>query len=177
MRIRGQVLFGIVIVVIGLAFLIGSVFDFDVGTLCFPMALILIGAWILVRPRLEGGDTPLRLRIFGPVRRGGDWQVGDEEILLFIGDVRLHLSEAEVPPGETKIRVYSFISNVRVTVPEGVGVSQTSMAFINDVRTMGQRRSGFLVPVTRSSEGYAEAERKVHVESMAFISDMRARRG
>jgi predicted membrane protein len=64
-----------------------------------------------------------------------------------------------------------------VTVPEGVGVSLTSMAFINDVRSLGKRRSGFLIPVTLTSDEYESAERKVHVETMAFISDMRARQG
>jgi predicted membrane protein len=177
MRIRGQVIFGIVIVVIGLALLIGNVFDVDVGVLCFPTVIILIGVWMLLRPRLVGPDTALRMKIFGPIRRKGTWQVKDEEIVLFIGDVRLDLSEAEIPAGTTNIRAFGFITNVRMTVPAGVGVSMTSMGFINDVRNLGKRRSGFLIPVTLRSEDYEGAERKVHVETMAFISDMRAKRG
>jgi len=175
MRIQGQVLFGIVIVLIGLAILAGNVFQIDVGVLCFPTALILIGVWLLVRPRLAGPDTALRMRFFGPIRRSGTWQVSDEEIWLFIGDVRLDLSEAELPTGEAHIRVFSFISEVRLTVPDHVGVSLTSMAFINDVRLLGRRRSGFLIPITLNSDGYDATEHKVQVESMAFISDMRAR--
>jgi lia operon protein LiaF len=151
------------------------VFDVDAGQICFPIGLILIGVWLLVRPQLVGPDTALRMRFFGPIRRSGTWQVTDEEIWLFIGDVRLDLSQAELPVGEAHIRVFSFISEVRLTVPEHVGVSLTSMGFINDVRVLGKRRSGFLIPITVTSDGYADSERKLQVESMAFISDMRAR--
>jgi predicted membrane protein len=174
MRIRGQVLFGIIIVLIGLAVLVGNVFDVDVGVLCFPVGLILVGGWLLVRPRLVGRDTALRMRFFGSFRRSGAWQVSDQEIWLLIGDVRLDLSEAEIPVGETHIRVFSFVSEVRMNVPEGVGASLTSMGFVNEVRVLGKRRTGFVFPVNLSSDGYQAAERKVHVESMGFVSDMRA---
>ena len=174
MRLQGQVLFGILIIVIGLAFLVGNVFQIDVGELCFPTGLILLGVWLLLRPKLVGPDTALRMRIFGPIRRSGTWSVGDEEIWLFIGDVRLDMTQADFAAGEAYIRVFSFISNVRLHVPEGVAVSLSSMAFINDVRLFSKRRSGFLIPVHLSSDDYEAAERKVHLETMAFISDMRA---
>ena len=174
MRLQGQVLFGILIIIIGLAFLLGNVFQIDVGELCFPTGLILLGVWLLLRPKLVGPDTALRMRIFGPIRRSGTWSVGDEEIWLFIGDVRLDMTQADLAAGEAHIRVFSFISNVRLQVPEGVAVSLSSMAFINDVRLFSKRRSGFLIPVHLSSDDYEAAERKVHLETMAFISDMRA---
>jgi len=174
MRLQGQVLFGLVIIIIGLAFLLGNVFHIDVGELCFPTGLILVGLWLLLRPKLVGRDTALRMRIFGPIRRSGTWSVGDEEIWLFIGDVRLDMTQAEFPAGEARIRVFSFIGNVRLQVPESVAVSMSSMAFINEVRLFSQRRSGFVLPVHLSSDGYEAVERKVHMETMAFISDMRA---
>jgi predicted membrane protein len=175
MRLQGQVLFGLLVVIIGLALLLGNVLDIDVGQLCFPIGLILLGLWLLLRPRLGGADTALRMRIFGPIRRGGIWSVGDEEIWLFIGDVRLDMSQAEIAAGVAHVRVFSFIGNVRLQVPEGVAVRLSSMAFINDVRLFGRRRSGFLFPIHMSSQDYDAAERKVHLETMAFISDMRAK--
>jgi len=174
MRLQGQVLFGLVIIIIGLAFLLGSLFHIDVGQLCFPTGLILLGLWLLLRPKLVGPDTALRMRIFGPIRRSGTWSVRDEEIWLFIGDVRLDMTQAEFPAGEAHIGVFSFIGNVRLQVPEGVAVSLSSMAFINDVRLSGKRSSGFVIPVHLSSNEYEAAERRVHLETMAFISDMRA---
>jgi len=175
MRIPGQVIFGILIILIGLMFLLGNFFDVDVGALCFPTALILIGVWLLIRPRLVGPDTALRMRIFGPIRRSGAWRVGDEEIWLLIGDVYLDMTQAEIPPGETHVRVFAFISNVRLLVPQDVGVSASSMAFITDTRVFGQKRGGFVIPSHVTSEGYENAGRKVQVETISFIADVRAR--
>jgi lia operon protein LiaF len=176
MRNQGQVIFGILIILIGLMFLLGNLFDVNVGALCFPTALILVGVWLLIRPWLVGPDTRLRFRVFGPVRRGGAWQVADEEFWLLIGDVRLDMSQAEIPPGETRIRVSGFVGDVRLVVPEGVGVSVSSMAFVSDARVLGQRRDGLLLPVRLTSDDYETAERKVHLETMFFVGDVRARR-
>ena len=176
MRNQGQVFFSILIILIGLMFLLGNVFDVNVGALCFPAGLILLGIWILLRPRVVGPDTALRLRVFGPIRRGGAWQVADEEIWLFVGDVRLDMTQAEIPVGETRIRVFGFVGDVRLLVPEGVGVSVSSMAFVTDARVLGQRRDGFLIPVHMTSDDYKTAERKVHLETMSFVTDIRVRR-
>ena len=43
MRNQGQVIFGILIILIGLMFLFGNLFDVNVGALCFPVGLILVG--------------------------------------------------------------------------------------------------------------------------------------
>ncbi|MBC8447263.1 MAG: cell wall-active antibiotics response protein, partial [Chloroflexi bacterium] len=112
--------------------------------------------------------------IFGPIRRSGAWQVADEEIWLFIGDVRLDMTQAEIPPGEAHIRVFAFISNVRLLVPQGVGVSASSMGFINDTRVLGKKKGGFVIPSHVTSDDYESAERKVHVETISFIADVRA---
>ena len=176
MRNQGQVLFGVLIIVIGLAFLLGSVFDVDVGGLCFPAGLILLGIWILFRPRLVGPDAARGLRVFGPMRRRGVWQVADEDIWIFVGDVRLDMTQAEIPLGETRIRVFGFVGDVRLLVPEGVGVSLSSMAFVTDARLLGQRRDGLLVPVHLTSDDYETGERKVRLETMSFVGDVRVRR-
>jgi len=176
MRNQGQVIFGILIILIGLMFLLGNLFDVNVGALCFPTALILLGVWLLLRPRLVGPDTPFRFRIFGPIRRSGAWQVADEEIWLLIGDVRLDMSQAEIPAGETHIRVSGFVGDVRLVAPEGVGVSVSSMAFVSDARVLGQRRDGLLLPVRLTSDDYETAERKIHLETMFFVGDVRAKR-
>ena len=92
MKLRGQVIFGAIVIIIGLAVLLANVLGVDAGTVCFPTVLILIGLWILFRPRLSGPGAALKVRIFGPIRRKGAWQVRDEETMLFLGDVTFDLS-------------------------------------------------------------------------------------
>jgi len=177
MRNYGLMLIGVVIVLFGLMSLIGALFDIDVGDFCFPVGLILLGVWILIRPRLVRPDRALQTRVFGPIRRDGAWQVTDEELWLFVGDVNLDLTQAEIPLGETLIRVSGFVGNVRLFVPEGVGVSVSSTGLVSDVRLLGQRRDGFLAPIDLVSDSYETAERKVRLEMVFFVSDVRVRQG
>ena len=177
MHNKWQVYIGSVIVVIGLMFLIGAIFDVDVGAFCWPVGLIALGVWLLLRPRLVGPDTAVRLILLGDVRRYGDWQVSDEEIWIGVGDVRLDLSGADIPPGETTIRVFGFVGDVRLVVPEDVGLSVSSMAAVTDARIFGQKREGIFFPVHFTSEDYETAERKIRLETVRFVVDLRIRRG
>ncbi len=176
MRNQSQVFIGAVIILFGLMFLIGNVFDVDVWALCWPFGLILLGVWLLLRPQLIGPDMALRWRLFGPVRRDGAWQVASEEVWLFVGDVILDLSHAEIPLGETLIRVFGFVGDVRLLAPESVGVAVLSTAFVTDAKMLGQKRESFLAPVYLTSDGYETAERKVRLETTFFVADLRIKR-
>jgi lia operon protein LiaF len=176
MRNQGQLILGIVVIVIGLAFLIGNLFDVNVWTYCWPVGLILLGVWLLLRPRLVSSDTAVRQKLLGDIRRDGVWQVADEEIWIGIGDVRLDMTEAEIPPGETRVRVWGFVGDVRLSLPEGVGVSLSSNAFVTDVKALGHKREGILVPVRIASDDYETAERKVRLETTFFVGDVTVRK-
>lgn len=174
-QVQPTVVIGAVIILAGLALLIGNLFDINVGILCMPALLILAGLWLLTRPYLVSPDTALRFRVFGPIRRDGTWQVNDQEIYLFLGDVKLDLAQAEIPSGETVIRVYYLLGDVRMWVPEGVGVSLSSMALVTEARLFGEKREGFFTHVELASDEYETFERKVRLETVCLIADVRAR--
>ena len=164
MQNKWQILIGSTITLIGLAFLIGAIFDIDVGTFCFPVGLILIGVFMLLRPRLIGPKTGTQFRLLGDVRRYGRWQVTDEEIWLGVGDVRLDLSEATIPTGEPRIQIFGFVGDVDLIVPQGIGVSISSWAFVTDGKVFGKKEESFVTPLTVESEDYETAERRVQLE-------------
>lgn len=172
---KQQVFIGIAIMLIGVMSLVGNIFDIDVGSLCWPTVLIAAGILLLLRPQLLNPDTPGRLKLLGDVRRRGAWQVTDEDIWIGIGDVRLDMTDADVPVGETRIRVSSFVGDVRMSVPEDVGVSVSSTAFVTDARVLGQRRDCFLTPFELSSDDYETAERRVRLETLSFVGNLRVR--
>lgn len=176
MHSKWQIFIGIVIILIGLMFLIGNIFDVDVGAFCLPVGLIALGVWLLLRPRLVGPDTAVQMKLVGDVRRRGAWQVTDEEIWVGVGDVRLDMTSADIPVGETRIRVFGFVGSTTLLVPEGVGVSVSSTAFVTDARVLGQRRDSFFAPVHFASDEYETAERKVQLETISFVTDLRVRR-
>jgi lia operon protein LiaF len=175
MRNQGQLILGVVVIVVGLVLLIGNVFDVNVWVLCWPIGLIVLGLLLLLRPQLISSDATTRQKLLGDIRRRGEWQVVEEEFWLGIGDVTLDMTQAEIPPGETHLRVVQFIGDVRVTMPEEVGLSLSSTAMVGSVRAFGRKRDIFFSPLRLSSENYEAAERKVRLETSMFIGDVRIR--
>jgi predicted membrane protein len=173
MRNTGQILIGALIIVAGLLSLFAAVFHIDLGLVCWPTALILLGVWFLVRPHLISRDTAFRVALFGPIRQDGAWQVTDQEIWLFVGDVRLDLSQAEVPERETRIRIFGLVSDVRLTVPDDVGVSVSSLAVVSEFRLLGEKREQLLTPLTASSPSYDAAGRKIRIETLGLVSEVK----
>jgi len=173
MRDKWHIYIGGAITLIGLMFLIGSIFKVDVGAFCFPVGLILLGVFLLLRPQLVGPDTSVQLRLLGDVRRSGNWQVAEEEIWIGVGNVKLDMTEADIPVGETRIRVFGFVGDVRLLVPEEVGVSVSSESFFTDARVLGRKRDSFLAPMHFASENYETAERKVLLETSRFVGNLR----
>ena len=174
---RGQLVFAVVIIVVGVVLLIGSLFDIDVWALGWPTALILLGLGLLFRPKLVRGDAATRQKVLlGDIRRRGAWQVMEEELWMGVGEIRLDMTEAEIPDGETTIRIWSIDSPVRLTVPEGVGVAVSSTAFYTDARFFGRKRESILAPLRASSDGYATAEPRLRLEIMSFSGDIKIER-
>ena len=176
MRNQGQLFIGIVLVLVGLMFLIGHLFDINVWAFCWPLGLILLGVWLLLRPQLVSSDTAVRQRLLGDIHRDGVWQVADEEIWIGVGDVDLDMTSADIPVGETRLRVFGFVGDVDVLVPAGVGVSVSSTAFVTDARVLGQKRDRFLAPLHLASEDYETAERKVRLETTFFVVGLKVKR-
>ena len=175
MRSRTQLIFGGFLILFGILSLVSNLFNVDFGDFCLPTVLILMGVVIIFRPRMLPTDTDFKLVPLGDVRRLGDWQVTNEEFWIFIGNLHLDLSGAEIPEGETTYRIFSFIGDVRLYLPEEIGASVSNMAFITDDRFLGEKRGGILTPVEWSSEGYEEAERKVRIERISFLGSVKVR--
>jgi lia operon protein LiaF len=175
MRNQGQIFFGILIILVGLMFLIGNVFNVNVWTFCWPLGLILLGVWLILRPQLVSPDTAVRQKLLGDIHRDGVWQVANEEIWVGVGDVDLDMTSADIPVGETRLRVFGFVGDVSLLVPKGVGVSVSSMAFVTDAKVLGQREEGLLSPVHVVSDDYETAERRVRLEMTSFAADLRVK--
>jgi lia operon protein LiaF len=173
MRNQAQFIFGGIFIVIGALALLSNIFDVDFGSFFLPAVLIFIGFLIIFRPRSLAPDTSFRLRFLGDVIRRGEWKVSSEEIWFFLGSLKMDMSQAEIPPGESTFRVFSFLGDVRLVVPENVGVSVSSFSFITDARLMGEKFGGFIAPVDWSTSGYEAAERKIRIERVCFLGNVR----
>lgn len=173
---KRRVIIGSVILVLGVLLLIGNLLQIDIGAYLGPLALMGIGVWILMRPHRSGSRGFTHFMVLGDHRRYGKWRVKDEDILCLIGDISLDMTGAEVPLGETTLKLQGFVGGIRVRVPEGVGISIDSTAFLTDAHVFGSKHDYLLTPYEYQSEGYAEAAQRVHLELLYFVADLNVRR-
>jgi lia operon protein LiaF len=175
MRRRTQLIIGGIVIAWGLLLLIGNLLNVDIGRFIGPLLLIALGLWVLLRPRIREKGNPTVFRLLGDVRRRGPWRVRDEELWCLVGDIRLDLTEAEIPPGETTIKLAGFVNGITVVVPENVGVAVNSTAFVTEARMFGYKQDYLLTGYEGESDNYAEANQKIRLELLYFVADLKVR--
>jgi lia operon protein LiaF len=176
MRNTGLLFFGSILVLIGLASMAGTLFQVNIWGLLWPSLLILLGIWLLARPYLMGPGKGLDIAIIGDIRRSGTWQATNEELWTFVGDIDLNLTQADLPVGVTRYRILGFVADVDVQVPEGVGVAVSTIGFVTGLHLLGQKHDRFLIPFEWKSDNYDAAERKVFIETVFFVNDLKVKR-
>ena len=176
MRNRGQIIFGVLLLFFGFILLFGSIFRIDFGVICWPSLLILLGLYLLIRPTLRQSQGGVNLQIFGDVRHSGEFQLQDEENWQFIGNLRLNLAQATLSPGETTIRLYGFINDIDIYIPENIPLDISATGFLTSAKVFGRKRDNFVVPFSYQDDGYATAEQKIHLETIGFIIDLKIAR-
>ncbi|MFO7680031.1 MAG: cell wall-active antibiotics response protein LiaF [Chloroflexota bacterium] len=175
MRNQGQFYLGIIIVLAGVALLIANVFHIDLGILCWPTAFILLGVFLILRPKMVEPGTEMTQKVLGEIERSGNWQVVDEEFWYFVGDIELDMTKADIPDGVTKIRTIGFVGDIDIYVPAEVGVAVSSTAFVSDVALPDRKEENFLTPVNLRTENYKLAEKKILLQATCFVGDIKVR--
>jgi lia operon protein LiaF len=115
-------------------------------------------------------------RFIGDVHIGHDyWELRPMSISHFIGDTTLDLTKAQIPLGETRIYVSCFIGDVKVFVPNdlGVGIQVISSSLIGDVKVFDHKRGGFFNQMTVETPSYSDTDKRVVLIASSFIGDVR----
>ena len=173
MQNRNQMLVGSFFILCGGAWFVASLLHISFWAICFPMGLILLGVLFLAaRPPLFGPTSEGGTHFVGDIVRGGEWTVKNEELYMFVGNVRLDMSRAQFSSGETTIYLNAFVADVDVSVPSDVAVSLSSTSFVVDAELAGQRVERFLSGVQMATPDYATAERKLRIVTTCFVGDV-----
>jgi predicted membrane protein len=172
MQNRSQALIGAFVLLLGVGFLLANVLKINFWAFCFPVGLIAIGALLLIRPKVFDTSTASSWYLFGDVKRGSEWTPANEEFWLLFGNAKFDLTQAQLPVGETRIRLNGFIGDVDVIAPPEVGVYVSASGVFVDLRTPTDKADRFLAPAESSSPNYAAAERKLHLSTTFLIGDI-----
>lgn len=103
------------------------------------------------------------------------FDLNDLNISGFIGDVKIDLSKAIIPEGESTIVISGIIGDIDIYVPADLEVAITSSAFVGDMDIIGDRSSGLSSKIHASSPNYDSSTRKVKISISLFIGDVDVR--
>jgi hypothetical protein len=173
MQNRNQMLIGSFFILAGGAWFVASLLHISFWAVCFPMGLIMLGVLFLVaRPPLFGSTSEGGAHFVGDIVRGGEWTVKNEEFYMFVGNMRLDMSRAQFPSGETTIYLNAFVVDIDVNMPSDVAVSLSLTSFAADAELNSQHVERFLSGVQMSTPDYATAERKLRLVTTCFVGDV-----
>lgn len=177
MRNQSLILIGVILIAAGLMFLVGNLLDINIGAFCFPVGLMLIGLFLILRPRMVGPDTRSDVLFIGDWERSGPWEGGNEELWAFVGDINYDLTKATLPKGESKFKMVGFVNDVEIFVPADLGVAIDASSFVTSFNADGQgKEDNILSPVRWETDNYQSAERRVRFELLQFVGEIKVRR-
>jgi lia operon protein LiaF len=176
MRNQGMALIGALLMIAGSLLLLGNLFHFDLWAMCFPLGLIALGVFVLVRPRMVGADTRSHVAFINELERSDPWALINEEHWSFVLDGTFDLTKADIPPGETLVRAFGFVNDVEIIVTADVGLALDLASFVTSLKVDGgSEEDSFLAPVHWRSDGYKGLERRVRFELTQFVGDIKVR--
>jgi lia operon protein LiaF len=120
-----------------------------------------------------------RSSFIGDIYYGQDyWDLTPLDISLFIGDTVIDLTKANIPSGETRINVSSFIGDLKIFVPNDMQleISVTASAFISDMKVLDRYESGLFKNLQTQTRDYADGDKKIRIIVSTFIGDVIVKR-
>lgn len=172
MNKRGQIYIGAGLIFIGLLAIISNVFEIRFGALFWPIILIGGGLFLIFKPQIISERSGVEFKLLGDLHRSGFWKVSPQELWLGIGDIKLDFSNAEKVEGVTKIRIYSFINDTKITLPADAAVKIEAVAFLTDSHVFGQKQDFFVSPFKFTSTDYETSSQKIQIEMYSFIQEV-----
>jgi predicted membrane protein len=173
---RWQLTIGIILIVLGIIALMNQVFpNLNIGRFVGPLVLIGLGLLLILRPRIAGPDVIVQIPILGDIRKTGIWKATQHEIWWFVGSSRLDFSEAIFPSGDAVIKIFGFVTDVKVILPDDVGLRVSSSAFVNEYSGLQGKQERFLSPVEDQTANYLSAEKRADLLIVAFVSEIKVR--
>jgi predicted membrane protein len=181
MRLKWNIIFGLLLIALGAFFLLNEVFDWradfgDIIGFFWPVALIILGVYLFRRSWRER-EIPTGAsrctKIFGDIKiEETNLGPGGIDAELGIGDVHLNFSRTSIPDGEHHIHVRLGIGDIKIIIPQGMSVSTRGSAGIGTVNLFDKTDSGLGVRLFFESEQYREARRKLLINTKVGIGDI-----
>ena len=173
---RWQIVIGCLLILLGVFSLLNQVFPtLRIGRYVFPLILIGLGVYFIFHPRITGRNVNVHVPVLGDIRNVGNWEVTQHEYWWFVGSNRLDFTEAVFPEGEATVRIFGFVSDIKIILPADVGLKVESTAFLSNYSGLIDKQERFLSSLEDQTPNFHTAEKRVNVQSFAFVSEIKVR--
>ncbi len=185
--IRGRIIAGLIVIIIGVLFLIGNFYpQFNVGRflgMFWPLILIIIGFLIIynqarVKRHYSIGDSTVNHgSIVGDVRIdfiGKD--IGDSDISQIVGDLVVDLAGGRLKAGINQLNISMVIGDTLIMAPSDMPLKISARTILGDINLEGRAEEGLLPRLEHADESYESSNDKLLITVNGVIGDMALRR-
>jgi len=166
---------GLILIIIGLILLFHNL-DLEVFRYLWPLAIVAVGVYLIRRAFVKRQDAGSTLHETGFI---GDFtlarmtgELDHTSVSHFIGDVKLDLTGATLKPGTTTLRLFTFIGDIRVTLPERVAAEVDGTSFISDMEILDRKKSGVFPTLKAKTADYDNAPNRLHIACTNLVGDI-----
>ncbi len=174
---KWQLIGGGFLILMGLGLLVKTIFGISIWAYLFPLAVIGAGLLFIFRPQMAGSDTQVNMMIFGDHRREGVWDVNRSELWVAIGSAKLDFSQANIPDGDTTIKIFGLINDVVLKLPDSVAAAVECGGLINTLKTVDSKQDQFFETTTYQTPAFETASRRVLISVAGLINDVKIKPG
>ncbi|MEN8240336.1 MAG: cell wall-active antibiotics response protein LiaF [Chloroflexota bacterium] len=174
MNKKSQQILAFILIALGGLYLAANFINIDPSDIFWPLAMIMIGLFFIFRPK---GITAENAQFFfaGDKDYAANWQVQDENLNMFAGDIFIDLGKADLPAGRTTIGVRCFASDIDINLPEDVGLRVSSTGFVVETKIKGENTSHVMTGFNYKSPNYDSAEKKFDLITQSFAIELSVR--
>jgi lia operon protein LiaF len=134
-----------------------------------------------------GGEPPgeRRYQLHAPLFQTaliGDWQLfnqqlewTDIQLSYGLGDVKIDLTKALIPEGESAIVISGLVGDVDIYVPYDLDLAVAATVVAGNLEVLGHRQNGINRQVQLATKGYKTAPRRVKICVSLLIGDVDVR--
>lgn len=138
----------------------------------WAVVLIVAGAVVLLRRGSRSVRSVRSGAAVGEIRMGDTpWDFHDMETNMAAGQMRVDLSKARVPQGETRLKVKGGMGKIEILVPASLAISVQAEVGAGSITILGNKADGVGRQLQFVSPGYESADKKVKMDLSLMMGE------
>ncbi|MCX6827443.1 MAG: cell wall-active antibiotics response protein LiaF [candidate division Zixibacteria bacterium] len=180
-----RIFWGAILILVGIFLLLNSLEIIDhslwdsLGNL-WPIALILIGLYIIVKYLRKGGGSSCIMMekgcpyIFGDKRIDANGlDIEDFSSSIVFGNLDISLKGAKLKPGINNITLHSTFGNIGIIIPKEIEAWALASTSFGDIDIFGKSVSGISNDLNGKTDNYDTASSKLQISTRTNFGNIK----